>query len=110
MKDGVVLRGEGSEENGTVLIMQAPQEKSTAITLKGESGIVAIEGSSASRMLDDYVPTGVLSVRVANASQFKPGDFVEIKKTVNDQWIEGLGMGQRLRHIRGGAEGLKKKP
>ena len=110
MKDGVVLRGEGSEENGTVLIMQAPQEKSTAITLKGESGIVAIEGSSASRMLDDYVPTGVLSVRVANASQFKPGDFVEIKKTVNDQWIEGLGMGQRLRHIRGGAEGLNKKP
>jgi hypothetical protein len=62
------------------------------------------------RIADPYVPSGSAQLTLKDASRFKPGDFVCVKKTVNQQWIDDLGCGERLRHIRGGKEGMKKRP
>lgn len=58
----------------------------------------------------DYLPSGSLQVPLEDASGFKVGDQVVVFKTTNAQWIDDLGMGERLRHIRGGKQGAFKKP
>ena len=63
-----------------------------------------------SKIADAYVPSGSTQLTLVDASGFKPGDYVNIVKTTNAKWIEVLGMGERLRHIRGGKEGAGKKP
>lgn len=63
-----------------------------------------------SPIAEEYIPTGSFRVTVANADGFNVGDSIVVKKTTNDAWIEALGMGQRLRHIRGGKEGAFKRP
>ncbi len=105
---GVVLRGEGNDEKGTTLILRSATGGGNAIEF-GEGGIVELRESTV-RITDNYVPSGSYEVSVTDAGSFKPGDFVFIKKTVNKKWIDDLGMGERLQHIRGGKEGLKKNP
>ncbi len=110
VRSGVVLRGEGDGDDGTILIMRSTKGGGNAITL-GDGGAVApIDGQAAVRIMDAYVPSGSLTLALESAGQFKAGDFVHVKKTVNQAWIDLLGMGERLRHIRGGKEGEKKKP
>ncbi len=62
------------------------------------------------RITDSYVPTGADRITVANAGIFEVGDLVNVIKTTNETWIDVLGVGERLRHIRGGREGAKKRP
>ncbi|PXA03523.1 hypothetical protein DDZ13_11100 [Coraliomargarita sinensis] len=107
---GVVLRGEGSGENGTVLICQSDSGRGDAISIGSGEGIDHVGESDSVRIRDDYVPSASYSVNVTDADQFNAGDFVCVRKTVNRRWIDDLGMGERLRHIRGGKEGLKKRP
>ncbi len=106
---GVVLRGEGDAENGTVLIFNT-SEGGDAIVIEGDDPVEDMDISRKVRIAQDYVPSGSISLNVEDASQFQEGDFVCVKKTVNEKWIEDLGMGERLRHIRGGNEGAKKSP
>ncbi len=103
---GVVLRGEGDDENGTILILRSAKGDGNAIEF-GAGGIKELRESTV-RIADDYVPSGSYEVSVTDAGSFKPGDFVFVRKTVNQKWIDDLGMGERLRHIRGGEEGSKK--
>lgn len=108
---GVVLRGEGDGADGTVLIMQSSgSSKEVAISLTGAGGVEPVGADNAVRITDAYVPTGSMRVTLADAGAFQAGDFVEVRKTTNQQWIDDLGMGERLRHIRGGKEGAFKKP
>ncbi len=106
---GVVLRGEGDGPDGTVLIVDGGNSTETAIDV-GAPGAKMEEVGTAVRIADAYLPSGSTHVTVEDAGQFKVGDFVAIKKTVNQKWIDDLGMGERLQHIRGGEEGEKKKP
>lgn len=105
---GVVLRGEGDNENGTTLILRSANGGGNAIEF-GEGKIEQFS-EGAVRITDNYVPSGSNEVSVTDAGSFSPGEFIFIKKTVNKKWIDDLGMGERLQHIRGGEEGLKKKP
>lgn len=106
---GVVLRGEGDDEDGTVLIFNT-SDGGNAIEIEGEGPIEESDDVDKIRITQDYLPSGSISLNVEHASRFQPGDFVCVKKTVNEKWIEDLGMGERLRHIRGGKEGAKKRP
>lgn len=45
------------------------------------------------RVVDDYVSTGSRRLTLDDASSFAPGDFVGVRKTVNQQWIDDLGSG-----------------
>ncbi len=97
VRDGVVLRGEGDGEDGTVLIY-GPAKIGISVGGKME---VASEAPAAeekpavvrSVITDDYVPTGSMTVTVQDPSKFKVGDFVDVQKTANQAWIDVLGMG-----------------
>lgn len=105
---GVVLRGEGDDENGTVIIFRSVNGGGNAI--KTGQGSIWTNWQTAVDITDNYVPSGSYEILVTDASIFQPGDFVYVRKTVNQQWIDDLGCGERLRHIRGGEEGAGKKP
>ena len=105
---GVVLRGEGDDENGTVLIFRSASGGGNAIYIG--QGSIEKDWISTVRISDDYVPSGSYELNVTDASSFQPGDYIYIRKTVNQKWIDDIGCGERLRHIRGGEEGAGKNP
>ena len=106
---GVVLRGEGDGADGTVLIFNTNGDGS-AIVIEGEGPVTSSEGIIKTRIVREYLPSGSIALEVEDAGLFHPGDVVCIKKTVNEKWVDDLGMGERLRHIRAGEEGAKKHP
>ena len=111
VRSGVVLRGEGDGDDGTILIMRSAEGGGQAIFLgEPDGGVEAVGEADAVRIVDSYVPSGSLALTLADAGQFKPGDYVHVRKTVNQAWIDLLGMGERLQHIRGGKEGAGKRP
>lgn len=111
VRSGVVLRGEGDGDDGTVLMMNSSGGGGNAIDLGAPDARIEPEGEASSvRIIDAYVPSGSLQLTLENAAQFKAGDYVYVRKTVNQDWIDLLGMGERLRHIRGGKEGEGKRP
>ena len=85
-------------------------EEGEAESLPPEGMVLVKEELPGSRIADAYVPTGASQITVEDASLFEVGDLVNVVKTTNDDWIEVLGVGQRLRHIRAGKEGAKKRP
>lgn len=89
LKSGVVLRGEGRRNFGSILIFQNP--RSAGITL-GSSEAQIEDLEPAVRITDDYVPAGSRQVTVADAGPFSVGDTVHVRKTVNQAWIDILGM------------------
>lgn len=109
VEPGVVLRGEGDGEDGSVLIFNT-SDGGNAIVVEGGGPVEVLEKSKKVRITQDYVPSGSIALKVENTRRLKPGDFVCVKKTVNEKWIEELGMGERLRHIRAGKEGAGKNP
>lgn len=87
---GVVLRGEGSGADGTVLTATY-RERLSLIKVGGAGDVARVQGSR--RLVsDDYVPVGARSLNVANASAFHPGDAVLVVRLANDAWIATLGM------------------
>jgi hypothetical protein len=107
---GVVLRGEGDDDEGTVLIFRNP--KGTGIS--AGRGVTTTLLEAASSIRDAYVPAGSLSITLKKADDFKPGDMILITKVTNDDWVETLGMdripepdgkpwkadGYQLKHVR----------
>jgi hypothetical protein len=92
---GVVLRGDGDGEDGTVLVFHIP--KGTGIVLGNKplpedaEKTTYPEGPS-TEIADAYVPVGSVSVTVKDASGFKVGDPVRVVKTTNDTWLKTIGM------------------
>ncbi|HKL20283.1 MAG TPA: hypothetical protein VJ904_00670, partial [Tichowtungia sp.] len=63
-----------------------------------------------SLIADDHVPSGSSTLTLEDASGFAAGDSVTVYKTTNWEWIDQLGLGERIRHIRGGKQGASKTP
>jgi hypothetical protein len=111
VRSGVVLRGEGDGEDGTILIIQSAKGGDNAIHLgEPEAKTDPVGEEKAVRIMDEYLPSGSLELTVADAAEFQVGDDIHVVKTPNQAWIDHLGMGQRLQHIRGGKEGAGKRP
>jgi hypothetical protein len=90
---GVVLRGSGSGTGGTELKLTGAAHD--LISIKGTgSWTVAAETTFS----DPYVPAGATSFNVADASAFKPGDAVLIRRPVTAAWITFMGMDQLVRN------------
>lgn len=88
--DGVVLRGEGQDENGTVLVATG-KEKRTLIVVSGSRRAQEVP-ESRRKILDDYVPVGGRVFRVERAADLKPGDTVWVRRKGNQAWIHTIGM------------------
>jgi hypothetical protein len=102
---GVVLRGEGMGDTGTILIGTgtgrsgegpggggpgaAPQ--GALVVIGGASGAAAKEETKQA-VADDYVPVGSRTLRVMSARGFKPGDTVIVRRIGNQEWINAVGM------------------
>lgn len=88
-RDGVVIRGEG--QNKTIVFAAGAKQRS--LFKIGESKLEKrIDKSSHTRVCDEYVPYGSLSVPVEHPENFKEGDQVILHETHNKAWIHAIKM------------------
>ncbi len=97
---GIVLIGEGDNEQGTVLIASGKGQR-TLLTVSGKGSSSEISGSRA-EITDSYVPVGSFSFQVKNAAVFKTGDLITLFRPGTENWIHDLKMDQII-----GREGTK---
>ncbi len=86
---GVVLRGEGQGEDGSV-ILATGDDTYALIEIVGEAGPARIGAEV--EITDAYVPVGAVSFTVEDASDFSVGDPVAVLRTPNQAWVRDLGM------------------
>lgn len=95
---GIVLRGEGQGEDGTILFGKGTMNgmpynemwvKSNLIVFRGASGAEDIPGT-ASKITDSYVPLGAKTFAVESASNFKKGDKVIVRRYTTKEWFAEL--------------------
>ena len=107
---GVVLRGEGMSDIGTILYGVLPARDPNAtgrerfgrpdmINIGAENGTELIEDSKQS-ITDDYVPFGAVSFNVKSAKGFKKGDKVIVKRYGNEAWVKELKMKDEIANSR----------
>lgn len=87
---GIVLRGEGDKENGT-LIYGSGNIARTLIDIGKGTGAV-VDTASTKPITDLYVPAGARSFHVSDASAYRAGDKVMVRRIGNDRWIHEIGM------------------
>ena len=91
---GVVLRGAGSVgPQATVLEMTG--DPHLAMEIKGNLQKRAL--GSGTTLTDTYVPAGATFIHVANATEIRAGDTLEIVKPVTPQWVHFMRMDQLVR-------------
>lgn len=107
---GIVLRGEGMGDTGTILIgtgtgRPPPSEnpptagarppgggmRPTLVQIAGASGLTLDEASKRA-VTDEYAPVGARRLRVASARGFRIGDTVVVRRIGNQAWIDEVGM------------------
>jgi len=87
---GVVLRGEGVDERGTLLLATG-RKSYTVIQAAGRTGVREVPGTR-QRIVDAYVPVGSHQFGVSDASRFKAGDSILVIRRGNSAWIHEIGM------------------
>ena len=87
---GVVLRGSGSGAGGTELQITGPSHN--LFNLIGPAGQRQIAPGPSAAITDAYVPSGARSFTVSDASGFKVGDEVLVRRPVTEKWVKYLGM------------------
>jgi hypothetical protein len=89
---GVVLRGQGVDESGTVLVA-AGIDRRTLIRIVGQNNL-SIQANQRWQIADDYVPVGATSFHLANTDGLKVGDTINIVRPATKEWINALGMNE----------------
>lgn len=89
---GIVLRGEGVHEGGTVIIATGNQQRDL-VQVSGEGNRKEIQGSRV-KITNAIVPTGAFSFDVESAQGFKKGDHIVIHRPGTAEWIRDLKMDQ----------------
>jgi len=97
---GVVLRGEGMSDVGTILFGKTPKERPpqgpgrggrpALINVIGDSGIV-VQEETKQQITDNYVPLGATSFNITSAKAFKKGDKILVRRNSNEDWIKEIG-------------------
>lgn len=86
---GVVLRGSGSNDEGTLVNLTGSPHVFLQIgnTVKKPQ----IAGKTVN-ITDSYVPSGAMQIHVENTDEFKVGDTVMLRRPVTEAWVEFMGM------------------
>jgi hypothetical protein len=87
---GVVLRGEGCGAGGTLLRATGAVRRNVLEIGTGAGPEILPETEQ--EIMDLYVPSGSRTFRVADASLYKVGDSVLVRRTGNARWIHEIGM------------------
>ena len=87
---GVVMRGQGMGENGTVLVA-AGVDRRTLIRIAGSQAASRFSNASW-QIADDYVPVDATRFHVKNASGLKVGNEIFVVRPGTSEWINALGM------------------
>jgi len=85
---GVVLRGEGQHEDGTVIVATGTDKRDLIVL--GASDIY--QGVTLTDITDDYVPVGSTTFTVENAAEFAVGDTVIVRHLSSQDWLDAIGM------------------
>lgn len=99
---GVVLRGSGYGENGTIISGDG-KDRETLIKIGGKKDIVL---QTPVVVTDEYVPVNATTIHVATPHNLKAGDQVIVTRPCTAAWIAALGTG----HFGGGITALGWKP
>ena len=86
---GVVLRGQGMGDGGTILVA-AGESRRTQITIYGRNDR-EFHSNEDWQVKDDYVPVGAENLSIKDASGLKIGDTITITRPCTRQWIDLLG-------------------
>lgn len=87
-ESGIVLRGSGSDTNGTMLL-------GTSIN---RSAIISISGiknqilKDKFELADNFTPLGAIVLNVKNGTSLKKGDHITINTPITKNWIDLLSM------------------
>jgi hypothetical protein len=92
---GVVLRGEGYSDIGTILIGKIPKDRQAygrggLVNISGPKAITPLEETKQS-ITDKYVPVGACSFSIISAKAFKAGDRILVRRNGNQDWIKAIG-------------------
>lgn len=105
---GVVIRGSGFGDNGTILVGEG-KDRETLIRIQGKDLTPLVNGKKSFDGTDiatQYVPVNAKTLRVLNKSLFKAGDLIQINRYATKEWNEELGTD----HFGGGITSLGWKP
>jgi hypothetical protein len=91
---GVVLRGEGDSETGTIL--RATGTDRRALVQVAGSGARAVVPGTEHGILGPYVPAGARSFPVQSTEGLRVGDTVAVTRYGTAGWIRDIGMDQGL--------------
>ncbi|WP_448697869.1 hypothetical protein ACFGVR_13760 [Mucilaginibacter sp. AW1-3] len=90
---GVVLRGSGSGEKGTVINMTGDPHVCVAVRVRP----VVNPAGPKTTLADAYVPSAAKTFNVAGADGFAAGDVIQIIRKVTPQWLAFMGMDNLVR-------------
>jgi hypothetical protein len=90
---GVVLRGSGPGENGSIINMTGKPHVCISVKATISSKTIGVPASFA----DAYVPSGTNSFNLIDASGFVVGDTIRIIRPVTEAWIKFMGMDNLVR-------------
>ncbi len=87
-QSGVVLRGSGMGEDGTIL-RATGHDRRTLIRIIGKNDRIT---DAPMDIADAYVPVNSLHLRLAGGNPFHPGDRILVHRPSTEAWISLLGM------------------
>lgn len=87
---GIVLRGEGASETGTVL-RATGTGKRTLLVVQGSGSPAKVTGTE-HNITDKYVPTGAAGFHVDSTAGLAVGDEVIVHRPSPANWIHDIGM------------------
>ncbi len=97
---GVVLRGEGQFQDGTILLRTWSEGGALTVIEVGEPArrqLTEIEGSRR-KISDSYVPWGAESFNLESTDGLSVGDKVIVLRPWTERWAEDVGMGGKWSH------------
>jgi len=87
-QSGIILRGSGMGEDGTVLLATG-HDRRTLIRITGRNDCIS---DKEIKIADAYVPVNAFQLHVTGSNPFRPGDQVRIHRPSTREWIRQLGM------------------
>jgi hypothetical protein len=91
-KSGIVLRGEGDDDNGTIIIATGTDKRN--LINVGTAQNLVLDQTSRTKIKESYVPVGRKFVVAENPENFQEGDLVAIHRPGTSQWISDIRMDQ----------------